>query len=407
MSLSTNVNEHRAGTLQGVLLLLPITMAVMGLVVLSPVLPAMQAHFRDTPGVEYLVPLALTAPALCLALLSPLAGAVVDWVGRRRTLMVALVLYAGAGVMPLFLDDLVAIIVSRFFLGIMEAAIVTSSTTLIGDYFHGKEREKWLAYQTALASVSAVFLFMIGGALGNLGWRAPFMVYTVSLVYVVGLLLWTWEPQKSEQPKAEISGPAARFPWASILPLCVLAAYGGIMFFVMQIQLSYLLTEHYGINSPSTIGLYIAIASLTVPVGTLVYRRIAKHPPSLQLLVAFALLGGSFVMLNHAPTTTSLMVYLVINQLGCGILLPTMAVWVMGRLPFEIRGRGTGLFMTGWWMGQFLSPQAVTLLRKYTGDLPAALQILGILCLVTAVIALLIGYRSRLRAQPSAAERGA
>lgn len=381
------------------MLLLPITMAVMGLVVLSPVLPRMQEHFKDVPGAEYLVPLALTAPALCLALLSPIAGALVDYFGRRRTLISALVLYAVVGILPIILDDLIAIIVSRVFLGAMEAVIVTSSTTLIGDYFHGKEREKWLAYQTALASLSAVFLFAIGGALGGLSWRAPFAVYTVSLVYVIGLLLWTWEPQRSEQPSAELAGSAARFPWRAMLPLCVFAALGGIMFFVMQIQLGYLLTDHYDIRSPGSIGLFTAVGSLSVPVGTLVYRRLAKYPVSVQLLTAFGLMGGSFVMFNHAASPAAVMVYLVINQLGCGILLPTMVVWVMGRLPFEVRGRGTGLFMTGWWIGQFLSPQVVTLLRKQSEGLPQALQMLGVVCLVTAAVALAIWYQTRSRGQ--------
>jgi MFS family permease len=100
----------------------------------------MQAHFQAIPGAEYWVPIALTVPALCIALLSPVAGAVVDVFGRRRTLLTALFLYALVGVLPLILDSLPAIIMSRVVLGAMEAAIVTSSTTLIGDYFQGPER---------------------------------------------------------------------------------------------------------------------------------------------------------------------------------------------------------------------------------------------------------------------------
>jgi MFS family permease len=195
---SLKLTLRRAGALQGVLLILPITMAVMGLAVLSPVLPTMQAHFQNQPGVEVLVPLALTLPALCVALLSPVAGFVVDWFGRRKALLGALVLYAAVGTLPLFLDSLIAIVVSRGFLGVTEAVIVIASTTLIGDYFQDAEREKWLANQTAVASISAIFLFAIGGALGNLGWRAPFAVYSVSLLYVIGLLLWTWESRLSE-----------------------------------------------------------------------------------------------------------------------------------------------------------------------------------------------------------------
>jgi MFS family permease len=175
------------------------------------------------------------------------------------------------------------------------------------------------------------------------------------------------------------------------------------MFFVMQIQLAYLLTNHYGISSPGSIGLFTAVGSLSVPVGTLVYRRLARYPVPMQLLTAFGLIGGSFVMFNHAPTPSAVMIYLVINQLGCGILLPTMAVWVMGRLPFEIRGRGTGLFMTGWWIGQFLSPQVVTLLRKQTEALPQALQLLGFLCLAAAAVALVMWLQTRGRSEQGSA----
>jgi len=375
-----------AGTLQGVLLLLPITMAVMGVVVLSPVLPGMQAHFRAIPGAEYWVPIALTVPALCIALLSPIAGALVDAFGRRRTLLTALFLYALIGVLPLILDSLPAIIVSRAVLGALEAAIVTSSTTLIGDYFQGPEREKWLAYQTALASASAVVLFAIGGALGNLSWRAPFAVYASSLVFLGGLLLWTWEPSHLAPTIAPPGSAAVRFPWGSLAPLCALAAFGGIMFFTVQIQLGLLLSNYYQVRSPALIGLLTAVGSLSVPLGSFAFRRAARLPVSYQLLLSFGLLGASFVGMHHVAGVTPLMALVVINQFGCGVLLPTLVVWAMGRLPFEIRGRGTGLFMTGWWLGQFLSPQAITLLAKKLGGLPAALQAFGILCLLAAAL---------------------
>jgi hypothetical protein len=83
------------------------------------------------------------------------------------------------------------------------------------------------------------------------------------------------------------------------------------------------------------------------------------------------------------------------------MLLPALVVWAMGRLPFEVRGRGTGLFMTGWWLGQPVSSQAVALLRgQVDGSLPEALQILGILCFVATAIALVGRFSAS--ARPSA-----
>jgi MFS family permease len=398
-----NVAERRAGALQGVLLLLPITMAVMGLIVLVPVLPGMMAQFHAVPGVEYLVPLMLTLPALCVAVLAPVAGVVVDFFGRRRTLIGALVIYALVGMLPLVLSSLTAIIASRAVLGAMEALIVTSSTTLIGDYFHGREREKWLANQTAVASISSIFLALLGGALGAFSWRGPFAAYGVSLFFALALLLWTWEPRKSEEPSAEIVGPAARFPWRVIVPISLLAVFGGTMFFTMQIQVSNVLSEDYGIRSPSQLGLFTGLAGLAVGGGTLLYRQYtARLIVPTQLFIAFGLLGVTYVMMSHTSTASIFAVWLVFNQMGCGMLLPALVVWAMGRLPFEVRGRGTGLFMTGWWLGQPLSAQAVAFIRgRADGSLLQALQILGILCLVATAMAL-VG-RFRVSARPGVA----
>ena len=391
------VAGRQAGTLQGITLLLPITMAVMGLIVLVPVLPKIMEHYAALPGVEYLVPLMLTLPALCVALLSPVAGVVVDFFGRRKTLIGALIAYAFIGIMPMFLENLYAIIVSRLALGAMEALIVISSTTLIGDYFHGREREKWLANQTAVASVSSIFLAFLGGMLGSMGWRVAFASYGVSLLFALGLILWTWEPSKSDEPVAEVdpSGAAARFPWKIIVPISILAIFGGTMFFNMQIQVSNMLSEYYGISSASALGMYSGLAGLSVAIGTLLYRQFtARLNPPTQLLVAFGLLGMSYVLMNHAPTKTLFTIWLVVNQLGSGMLLPALVVMAMGRLPFEVRGRGTGLFMSGWWLGQPLSSQAVAFMRGQNGgDLPAALQVLGILCLIAAVVALVLRLR--------------
>jgi MFS family permease len=383
------VQTRRAGALQGILLLLPITMAVMGLVVLVPVLPQLMEQFHAVPGVEFLVPLMLTLPALCVALLAPVAGTVVDFFGRRRTLIGALALYAVIGVLPMFLDSLSSIIASRVALGIVESAIVTASTTLIGDYFHGESRKRWLANQTALASLSSIPLALLGGALGSLGWRAPFIAYSASILYVIGLALWTWEPQKSEQPEAELGGPGARFPWRALVPVALLAVFGGVMFFMMQIQVSNVLSGTYSISSASAIGGYTALAGLCVALGTLLYRGVMRLPSALQLLVAFGMLGISYVMMNHSQSVTAFAVWLVVNQLGCGMLLPILAVMAMATLPFEMRGRGTGMFMTGWWLGQPLSTQFVALVRNGNGDnLPATLQVFGVLCLGAAAIAL-------------------
>ena len=66
-------------------------------------------------------------------------------------------------------------------LGLTEAAIMTCCTTLLADYFHGSQREKYFGLQVVFTTVAATIFFGVGGALGAADWRAPFWLYVVSL----------------------------------------------------------------------------------------------------------------------------------------------------------------------------------------------------------------------------------
>ena len=174
-------------------------MPIMGGLLIAPILPEIQRHFSVVPKVEFWTPIALTIPALFIAILAPFAGAMVDLLGRRRPLVIALALYAAFGTAPLWLDSLYAIIVSRAGVGLAEAVIMTCCTTLIGDYYDGARRSKYLALQTTYTTLSASLFLLVGGLLGELGWRAPFWAYGVSLLLAPLAQIYLWEPERKRQ----------------------------------------------------------------------------------------------------------------------------------------------------------------------------------------------------------------
>lgn len=185
---------------------------ILGAVLIAPVLPKMQDHCADVPGAGVLVPMALTVPALALGLLAPFAGVIVDRLGRKRLLIAATVLYAIFGTAPLWLESLGAIVASRALVGVAEAAIMTCCTTLIGDYYSGRVRDRYLALQTMCASASATAFFVIGGAAGAAGWRTPFWIYAVSLL--IAPLMAIGLPK----PTAVATGAAAEDGEGAVVP---------------------------------------------------------------------------------------------------------------------------------------------------------------------------------------------
>jgi len=388
------MKTHTApGFMTGFSLLLPITLSTMAIVLLAPILPHMLEEFSHVPRYEYWVPMILTIPALCVALLSPIAGMAGDWFGRRRLLMWSFVLYALVGLAPIFLESLAAILISRIGVGVAEALIMVLSTTMIGDYYEGQSRDKWLAGQTAFASMSALLFFNIGGQLGAFGWRMPFWVYSSALLMLVLVALFTWEPAERDATQEAVAAPRHAswegFPWTKMLGIIAITIYGSIFFYTVQIQASGGLVA-LGLSDPARIGFLTSIASIGVPLGTYIYSRIGRWPVALLLLIEFGMLAAGFMVMAKAETTTAFLVGCFINQLGAGILLPTLLVWAMSQLTFDVRSRGAGLWTGAFSIGQFLSPVAVTLVSKQTGSLLSAFGVLSVSALAGALIALAI-----------------
>lgn len=382
------------GLLTGIALLVPITLAVMGIVLLAPVLPQLQAAFKSAPHADYLVPMVLTTPAACVALFSPFAGALGDRFGRRRLLILSLIVYAGFGVAPVFLNDLWAILLSRVGVGVTESLIMTLSTALIGDAYSGVARDRWLGYQTGVASLSALGLLVVGGYLGGYGWRGPFAFYASSLIMLALVLLFTREFPPRAEDEAALEGGQVPFPWARMAGVCAVTVFGSVLFYTVQIQASVGLSLH-GITDPRRIGFLTMIASLGVPIGTFVFRFISRTPVALLLSVEFAALAAGFVAMTLATDAGSFLLAAGVNQLGAGLLLPTLLTWAMRGLPYAIRGRGTGMWQSAFAAGQFVCPIVVTAISKAVGGLLPSFQYLGYAAIVAGLLAALSVARGR------------
>ncbi|MER5215476.1 MFS transporter [Streptomyces sp. NPDC002838] len=357
---------------------------ILGAVLIAPVLPKMQDHFASVPGAKALVPLALTIPALALALLAPFAGVIVDRLGRKRLLIVATVLYAVFGTAPLWLDSLGGIIASRALVGVTEAAIMICCTTLIGDYYSGHQRVKYLALQTMCASASATVFFVLGGAAGSAGWRVPFWVYAVSLA--LAPLMASALPDVAARmagDEAPAEAEAHRpFPWRPLAGICALTFFGAMVFYTVPVEMSYLLDD-LGVESSGVIGLATAIASAATVGGAVTFARLKRSPdPMLPAVLAVCAVGfGVMFLAESAPL---LVIGAVVNCVGTGMLLPALLTSAMSRLAFEDRGRGTGLWMAAFFGGEFVCPLVLLAGESVVGSLAGAVGVLGLAATIVA-----------------------
>ncbi len=373
-----------AGPLQGILLLIGSCLPVLGAVLLAPILPTLSKVFASSPGSAALVPLILTVPALFIAVLSPFVGTIVDKIGRKRVLIIALFVYAVVGTAPLYLDSLGAIVASRAGVGITEAFIMTCCTTLIADYFTGDRRNKYLGLQALVTALAATVFFAVGGAVGAFGWRTPFWIYAVSLIVALVMISAIWPTQASADGAERRIQKLPPIPWRSLLLPTFVAFFGGITFYTLIVELPYVLAGK-GVTATAVIGIATAVASLATAVGAFTFRFNAKRGVNRLLPFAFGLAGIGMLIVWLAPSVPVVIVGAVVAGFGTGVLLPTMITWSISRLDYAQRGRGTGLFTGAIFLGEFVTPLVVLALTGAAGSLALAIGIVGIVSLAFAV----------------------
>ena len=336
-------------------LLIGASLTVMSGATIAPGLPGMRAHFEGVPNAELLTRLVLTVPALSIALGAPLAGFVIERVGRLRMLTIGALLYAASGLSGLVLETLPALLVGRALLGLSVAAIMTTVTTLAGDYFAGAERRRFLGQQAAFMGLGGLVFVTGGGFAADLHWRAPFAIYAFALIVPVLVAAFLHEP---EARRAPMGGLPERVPPAVLVVLG--AAFASMLaFYLVPTQLPFLLTRDLGLGSASYMGFAMGAATLVSSGASMAYSRFGGSLPfGRTTAIGWALMAAAFTIVWAASGFAAVLGGMVLMGAGMGLMMPAFSTTMLGLVPDSRRGRMAGALTSAIFLGQFLSPFA-------------------------------------------------
>lgn len=376
----------RAGRAQAFTLIALGTMPTLAIAALVAVLPALFAQFKDVPHREWLVPMILTVPSLCVALFSSVIGAAADRWGRRRLLLLALLCFALFGLAPMLFEDLYAIIASRFMVGLAEAAILTIGNALMGDYFDGEERKRWLGLQMSVGPFVASGFILAGGALGSVSWHGPFALYLLGLVVFAAAWFTIYEPPHPEGRALSPVAAATHFPWRATWLVGGVTLLVSVIYFVQAVQHGRIFGD-LGVSTPARISWVVTLASMGTVIGGMTYRFMRLRPIGWMLALVFACYGLGYVGVSLSPGYLVGIPFDALGQFAGGFGLPLLIAWALTKYDYAHRGRGMGVWAACFFLGQFLSPPVMTLIGHGRLSFLASVGVLGVISLVCAVVA--------------------
>ncbi|MBE0521461.1 MAG: MFS transporter [Candidatus Methanoperedenaceae archaeon] len=331
------------------------TLTVMAGAIIAPVLNLM----RDSLGVDQAsIGFIITTHAIFIAIFSPFVGNIIDRIGTKKPFVFGLILYGLAGGSGLFIDSYRVLIISRVFVGIGVAFILTPITVMILNLYKGAERNKIMGWRASANSAGGIIWPLSGGFLGSFSWHFPFGMYFIGLL--LGLVAFVVMPETHPKMEKDISKTGSIFGILRRNPL-IIGIYG-LFFWAMTLLYAFViflpqLLERIGISDPFHISLFIAVSTVTAGFTSLFYGRIRLHL-TYKTIIAIALSVWTVAFTAISQTSYASIIAASVALLGIaqGIIMPAGMVLLGEMTESRFRGRVVSYFAAFGFVGQFTSP---------------------------------------------------
>ncbi|MBN2825626.1 MAG: MFS transporter [Campylobacterales bacterium] len=331
-------------------LLLLSMMTMMSNVAIVTMLPHLKDHFKDVENIEFLSRLMITLPSLSIALLAPFLGHLVDKINKKRSAIIALILFGIAGSGGLYLGSIEELLASRALFGVAVAILMIVSTSLVGDYFEGEARHKFMGIQSAFIAIGGIVFIIGGGLLSDVSWRYPFAIYLIGflvLPLVMGYIVEVDHHTTNTQAFQEESDLRGLYLLAFLLML---------LFYILPTQMPFLMINEFGASGTLT-GAIIATAFVSNAFGAISFAKLKKRFDFGSIyLIGLVIIGVGFILIGLVDNVYLFFATSPIMGFGGGLMMTNISAWMLHKAHHKKRVKSSGYLTSSLFLGQFFSP---------------------------------------------------
>ncbi|MHB8072156.1 multidrug effflux MFS transporter [Desulfosporosinus fructosivorans] len=251
-----------------------------------PALPRMAENFNAAPS---LINLTLILFFIFYAAGSLFWGPLSDKYGRKRILLIGLVIYTVASALCVFSGNVYQLIVFRIIQAIASGAATSVAQAIVKDSYSGRKRLSILAIVTSMTMVAPIVAPVIGALiLGFTSWRGVFVILAV-----IGLLITLAVIAMEETIDQRSTGSILE----SFGRLGVVAKNPGFMSLLLTFSLmaipmmsfisasSYIYVNQFGL-SEQVYSYFFAANAFFMVIGPLLYMRVVRLIKPISLITA-------------------------------------------------------------------------------------------------------------------------
>ena len=333
-------------------------LSIMATDTVAPLIGKMGASF---PGVsEALLKQTITLPALLAIFFGLLAGQLVKVISKKVILAIALTMYTIGGIAGGWTESFTAHLLMRALLGAGTGMISPIVTSLIADFYQGKERADMVGYSFAVSHFGGVVTPPLAAYIGANDWRLAFLIYAITpIIFLAAMIFIPPSPRainrSGDSPKVPISTFVL---WLSVASFIII-----LFFFIIITDIPFLIATKPALADYVTaFGLSVSTLGSTITGLTFswLYQKLGKWIiPSGFLVCAIG-----FFLTVFSSSNLIVLFGLLCTGLGIGVLVSLCLLLTANSTGEEDSTAALSVVNGAFSVSMFVSPFFFTLLPR-------------------------------------------
>ena len=303
--------------------------AAIGPLSLDMYLPGLPILAEDLKSTTSMAQLSLTACLLGLALGQVYIGPLSDSRGRRKPLIMALVVYCISSILCALAPSIELLLVLRFIQGAGGAGGIVIARAIVRDLFSGTELTKFFSMLMLVNGAAPILAPVIGGQLLQFtSWRGVFVVICLLSVLMVAAAFFGIRESLPSERRSEGRFTETVQTFGNLLKDRVFMGFALTQGFITAAMFAYIsgspfvLQNIFGLSAQKY-SLVFALNGVGIIIATQVTGRLAgkvKEVKLLQIGLSLALLGGILLMttilFDFGLISTMIAFFLSVSSVG-------------------------------------------------------------------------------------------
>jgi EmrB/QacA subfamily drug resistance transporter len=367
-------------------LLLAIMLAMLDQLVVSTALPRIVGDLGGVTHLSWVV----TAYVLASTVTTPLYGKLGDLYGRKRWLMIAIVIFLVGSALSGLAHSMDQLIAFRALQGLGAGGLLTGAIATIGDLVSPRERGQYMGYIMGVMTLAMIAGPLVGGYITeNFSWRWIFYINMpiggAALLYLAATLHLA---RRRVQHKIDYAGAVTlaiaatsiilmttwggtQYAWGSVqvIGLAVLGAVATVAFLLIEARAPEpILPLHVFRNRNFSLAIGMSFLLGLVLFGALtflpLYQQTVQHlsPTGSGLMLIPMMLGSTVTALIAGQVTTKTGRYKVLPIVGGGVM--AVGIYLLTNLGLHTSLVAIGLYFAVIGLGMGFLMQITTLVAQ-------------------------------------------